>query len=77
MTSELQQYIAEGRALDAEEREIAILELQRVDEAEREGHDAAWSAEVERRLGEILNGDVTPVAGRETLARARSSARHA
>ena len=77
MASKLEDYIAEGRALDADEREIAAFALQQVDEAEQDEVDAAWDETIERRLDELMSGEVEPVSGRETvaIARARSAAR--
>lgn len=77
MTPRLADYIAAGKALDADEREIAALALQRVDESERGEIDAAWDETIDRRLEELMSGKVKPVSGRETIAiaRARSAAR--
>lgn len=77
MASKLEDYIAEGRALDANEREIAALALQRVDEAEQAEVDAAWDETIDRRLNGHTSGEAEPVSGRETIAiaRARSAAR--
>jgi hypothetical protein len=77
MTRRLADYIEAGMALDADEREIAALALQHVDEAEQAEVDAAWDGEIDRRLDEVLSGEATTVSGRETIAiaRARSAAR--
>lgn len=77
MSPKLTDYIEAGKDLDADEREIAALELQRVDETERAEIDAAWDETITRRLDELTSGTVTPVSGRETIAiaRARSAAR--
>ncbi len=77
MTPKLADYIEAGRALDADEREIAALALQQIDEAEQAEIDAAWDDAIDRRLDELTSGNVKPVSGRETLAiaRARSAAR--
>lgn len=77
MTPGLADYIEAGRALDADEREIAALALQHVGEAEQAEVDAAWDEAISRRLDELMSGKVKPVSGRETLAiaRARSAAR--
>lgn len=77
MTPKLADFIEAGRALDADEREIAAMALQQVDASEQEAVDAAWDEAIERRLDELVSGKVTPVSGRETLAiaRARSAAR--
>lgn len=76
MTPRLASYIEAGKALDADEREIAVLALQHVATAEQSKIDAAWDETIDRRLGELVTGKVAPVSGRETLAiaRARSAA---
>lgn len=68
MTSKLADYIEAGKALDADEREIAALALQHVDEREQAGIDAAWGAEIDRRVDEVVSGEVALVDGEETLA---------
>lgn len=77
MTPKLRDYIEAGKALDADEREIAALALQRVDETEQAEIDAAWDEAIERRLDELISGKVKAVSGRETIAiaRARAAAR--
>lgn len=77
MTPKLADYIEAGKALDADEREIAMLALQQVDDAEQAVIDAAWDETIDRRLDELVRGEVKPVSGRETIAiaRARSAAR--
>lgn len=72
MTPELADYIKAGEALDADEREIAALALQRVDESEQADVDAAWEQVIDRRLDELSSGKVQPVGGRETIAMARA-----
>lgn len=72
MTPKLADYIEAGKALDADEREVAALALQQVDEAEQVEIDAAWDEAIERRLDELVSGKVKPVSGRETIAIARS-----
>ncbi|MCL2089781.1 MAG: addiction module protein [Micrococcales bacterium] len=72
MTPRLADYIEAGRALDADEREIAALALQHVDESEQAEIDAAWDEEVDHRVEEILTGKVALVDGEETLAMARA-----
>ncbi|WP_026820335.1 addiction module protein [Arthrobacter castelli] len=77
MTSKLTDYIEAGKALDADEREIAALALQQVDETEQAEVDAAWDKEIGRRFDELTSGKVVPVSGRETIAMARARARSA
>lgn len=71
MASRLEDYIAEGRTLDEDEREIAALTLQQVDETRQAEVDAAWEETVNRRLDELLSGKVEAVSGLETRAKAR------
>lgn len=77
MTRSLEDYIAEGRTLDADEREIAALLLRQVDAARQAEVDAAWEETIDRRLDELMSGKVEAVSGRETIAiaRARAAAR--
>ena len=72
MTPKLAEYIESGKALDADEREIAALALQHVDESEQAEVDAAWDEEIDRRVDEILDGKVQLVSGRETHAMAKA-----
>lgn len=71
MGSKLEDYIEAGKRLDPDEREVAALALQHVDEAERADVDAAWGAEVDRRVQEIMSGEVELVDSQETFAIAR------
>ncbi len=77
MTPKLADYIEAGKALNADEREIAALALQQVDETEQAEIDVAWDETIERRLDELISGKVQAASGRETfaIARARSAAR--
>lgn len=77
MTPKLSDYIEAGRSLDVDEREIAALALQQLDQTEQAEIDAAWDEAIDRRLDELTSGEVKPVSGRETIAiaRARSTAR--
>ncbi|WIY81452.1 addiction module protein [Propionimicrobium sp. PCR01-08-3] len=78
MTPKLADYIAEGKALSADEREIASLALQQVDDVEQAEVDSAWEEEIDRRVDEILSGKVELVDGEETrsIIRAELAARH-
>ncbi|USQ80875.1 addiction module protein [Ornithinimicrobium faecis] len=78
MTSTLGDYIEAGKALDPDQREIAALALQQVDDPERAEVDAAWDAEIDSRVEEIITGKVELVSGEETLrmGRARLAVRH-
>lgn len=77
MTPRLADYIEAGKALDAQEREIAALALQQVNETEQAETDTDWDEAIDRRLDELMSGTVEPVSGRETIAiaRAQSAAR--
>lgn len=66
MTPKLADYIAEGKNLSADEREIAALALQQIDDAEQVEVDAAWDEEIDRRIDDILSGKVELVDGEET-----------
>ena len=72
MASKLENYIEEGKALDATEREIAALALQQIDESEQAEVDDAWEEAVTRRLEELKSGKVEAVSGRETREMGRS-----
>ena len=72
MTPKLAEYIAEGRSLSADEREIAALALQQIGAVEQAEVDAAWDEEIDRRVGEILSGKVQLVDGEETRRMARA-----
>lgn len=79
MNPKLADYIAEGKTLSADEREIAAIALQQVDVAEQADIDAEWDEEIDRRVDEILSGKVELVDGEETrrLAREMLAARRA
>lgn len=66
MTPKLAEYIAEGRNLSADEREIAALALQQISDVEQAEIDAAWDEEIDRRIDDIMTGKVELVDGEET-----------
>lgn len=68
MNPKLADYIEAGKRLDRDEREIAALALQHVDDTEQADVDAAWNQEIDRRVMEIVNGDVELVDSDETFA---------
>lgn len=72
MAPNLAEYIEAGKSLSPDEREIAALALQSVDDAEQAEIDAAWEAEVQRRLDDLVSGRVKSVSGRETRAMGRA-----
>ncbi len=71
MTPNLADYIAQGESLSADEREIAAIALQRIDDAEQSEVDAAWDGEIDRRVDDILTGKIELVDGEETRRMAR------
>lgn len=67
----INEIIEQARQLSAEERRQvaeAILDSLRTSDAEV---DAAWIAEIDRRLEEMRNGTVEPIPGEEVFARIR------
>lgn len=76
MTQNLSEVIEAGKLLDADEREMAALVLQQSEGDDQEAVGAAWNDVAERRLREVLNGEVEMVNGEETLALARSRIEH-
>lgn len=75
MSSELALYIKAGYALTPNERlEAARMLRLSVDQDVEAGHgdlEAAWDAVIERRVEELVGGEVEPVSGRESFARLR------
>ena len=83
MTPELAEVIAAGKALDADEREIAALALLHADDDQLSDDEQAelddeWDDVINSRLDDILSGKVQLVDGDETLriAEARLAARN-
>ncbi|WP_454294366.1 addiction module protein [Salana multivorans] len=72
MTPKLTDYIAEGKSLSADEREIAALALQEISDPEQAEVDVAWDEEINRRVGDIVAGRVELVDGDETRRMARA-----
>lgn len=77
MTPSLAADIAAGKAVDADEREIAARALHNVEASDQAAIDDAWDKVVGPRLDELVSGKVQSVSGPETIAiaRARSAAR--
>lgn len=77
MTRELAEVIAAGKALDADERELAALAIGRIDDDEQAEIDEAWGNEIDSRIEDILTGKVELVDGEETrrMVRAELAAR--
>ena len=67
MTRKLAEYIAEGRNLSADEREIAAIALQQISESEQADVDEAWDKELHSRINDILSGKVELVDGEESF----------
>jgi TolB-like protein len=76
MTPKLAEYIATGKALDAEERlEAAHQLLLSVDQdasADQTDIEEAWAATIDRRVEEITSGQAELVDGPEGLTRIRA-----
>lgn len=72
MTRELAEVIAAGKALGADEREIAALAIGRVADEEQTKIDAAWDDEIDSRVEDILTGKVELVDGEETMRMIRA-----
>lgn len=76
MTPKLADYVAAGRALDADERLEAahqlLLSVDHDTDASQDEIDAAWDEVIDRRVDEILSGKAQFVDGREGLARVRA-----
>ena len=75
MTRKLADFIAEGRRLSAEEREIAARALTTLDPAEQAEVDAAWAEEIGLRAQEVMDGTVMLVNGDETRSLGRERLR--
>ncbi|MDR2381896.1 MAG: addiction module protein [Bifidobacteriaceae bacterium] len=72
MTPRLADYIALGKDLSPDEREIAALALLEIDNAEQAEVDAAWDEEIDRRVDEVVSGGVEPIDGEESLRQTRA-----
>lgn len=72
MTPKLADYIAEGRNLSADEREIAAFALLQMSETEQAAVEAAWGEEINRRVDDIMSGKVELIDGDESLRMIRA-----
>jgi hypothetical protein len=72
VTPGLADYIAQGKNLSPDEREIAALALWQIDDAEQAEVDAAWNQEIDRRVDEVVSGGVELVDGEESLRQIRA-----
>lgn len=72
MTPKLAEYIAEGRSLSADERELAAVALQQISDDEQAEVDAAWRSELRRRIDDIESGKVELLDVDESHAQLRA-----
>lgn len=72
MTPKLAEYIAEGRSLSADERELAAVALQQISDDEQAEVDAAWRSELRRRIDDIESGRVELLDADEVHAQIRA-----
>lgn len=72
MTPKLAEYIAEGRSLSADERELAAVALQQISDDEQAEVDAAWRTELRRRIDDIESGKVELLDVDESHAQLRA-----
>lgn len=72
MTPKLAEYIAEGRSLSADERELAAVALQQISDDEQAEVDAAWRSELRRRIDDIESGKVELLDADEVHAQIRA-----
>jgi putative addiction module component (TIGR02574 family) len=72
MAEDVAALIEAGRGLDPDERAIVARELQQMDEPDQGEIDAAWRAEIGRRVDDIVDGRVDLVDHEETMAQARA-----
>lgn len=72
MTPKLAEYIAEGRSLSADERELAAVALQQISAEEQAEVDAAWRSELRRRIDDIESGKVELLDADEVHAQIRA-----
>lgn len=72
MTPKLAEYIAEGRSLSADERELAAVALQQISADEQAEVDAAWRSELRRRIDDIESGKVELLDVDESHAQLRA-----
>lgn len=72
MTQKLAEYIAEGRSLSVDERELAAVALQQISDDEQAEVDAAWRSELRRRIDDIESGKVELLDADEVHAQIRA-----
>ncbi|WP_454294188.1 addiction module protein [Salana multivorans] len=72
MTPKLAEYIAEGRSLSVDERELAAVALQQISDDEQAEVDAAWRSELRRRIDDIESGKVELLDADEVHAQIRA-----
>ncbi|MGP5050835.1 addiction module protein [Brachybacterium sp. JB7] len=72
MTPKLAEYIAEGRSLSADERELAAVALQQISADEQAEVDTAWRSELRRRIDDIESGKIELLDADEVHAQIRA-----
>lgn len=72
MTPMLAEYIAAGRSLSADERELAAVAPQQISDDEQAEVDAAWRSELRRRIDDIESGKVELLDADEVHAQIRA-----
>lgn len=76
MPDPVSELVKRGRALAPEDRERLVSELlESLNEPAAAALDAAWEAEIERRLGAYDRGEVVAIDAEEVFAKARHIAR--
>ncbi|MBK0421094.1 addiction module protein [Leucobacter sp. CSA2] len=72
MTPKLTEYIAEGRSLSVDERELAAVALLQISDDEQAQIDAAWRSELRRRIDDIESGKIELLDADEVHAQIRA-----
>jgi putative addiction module component (TIGR02574 family) len=76
MADPVLELVKRGRALAPEDRERLVDQLlESLNEPAASELDAAWEAEIERRLAQYDRGEVGAIAAEEVFAKARRLAR--
>ena len=72
MSPKLADYIAEGQTFSADERELAAIALQQINDDEQAEVDAAWRTELRRRIDDIEAGKIELLDVNESHAELRA-----
>ena len=76
MPDQVTELVKRGRALAPEDRELLVDQLlESLNEPAAAEQNAAWEAEIEKRLAEFDRGDVTSIDAVAVFAKARSNAK--